>query len=175
MPRLFLAHRYMHRLFIAALRAGIAGALLLGLFGQAVVIPATASAEVDRFPPYEPYAVPYAAVAITCVACVQAVLVAVWMLLSMVERDAIFTRRAFRWVDTVIGATLVATLLAVGVTVHLLLADIPTPDDGVALNGALGSAVVCVGVGAAFVMLVVVMRGLLHKATQLTTEMAKVV
>ncbi|CAL9340113.1 DUF2975 domain-containing protein [Streptomyces sp. enrichment culture] len=174
MNPLFLANRYMHRLFIAALRAGIAGALLLGLVGQVVVIPANAAAEADRFPPYEPYAVPYAAVAIAGVACVQAVLVSVWMLLSMVESDAIFTRRAFRWVDTVIGATLVATLLAFGVTVHLLLADVPTPE-GVTLDGALASGVMCVGVGAAFVMLVVVMRGLLHKATQLTTEMAKVV
>jgi hypothetical protein len=165
----------MHRLLIAALRAGIAAAILLGLFGQIVVIPTTASDEVDRFPPYEPFAVPYVTVAIIGVACVQVVLGAVWMLLSMVERDAIFSRRAFRWVDTVIGATLVATLLAVGVTGHLLLADIPSPDDGMELIGALGAAVTCVGVGAAFAMLVVVMRGLLGKATQLRAEMAEVV
>ncbi|MFF0648338.1 DUF2975 domain-containing protein [Streptomyces tendae] len=165
----------MHRLLIAALRAGIAAAVLLGLFGQIVVIPTTASDEVDRFPPYEPFAVPYATVAILGVACVQVVLGAVWMLLDMVERDAVFSRRAFRWVDTVIGATVVATLLAFGVAVHLAVAEIPSPDDGMQVLGALGAAVACVGAGAAFVMLVVVMRGLLGKATALRSELAEVV
>ncbi|MGW4575514.1 DUF2975 domain-containing protein [Streptomyces tendae] len=165
----------MHRLLIAALRAGIAAALLLGLFGQIVVIPTTASDEVDRFPPYEPFAVPYATVAILGVACVQVVLGAVWMLLDMVERDAVFSRRAFRWVDTVIGATVVATLLAFGVAVHLAVAEIPSPDDGMQVLGALGAAVACAGAGAAFAMLVVVMRGLLGKATALRSELAEVV
>ncbi|CAL9346194.1 MULTISPECIES: DUF2975 domain-containing protein [Streptomyces] len=165
----------MHRLFIAALRAGIAAAILLGLFGQIVVIPTTAADEADRFPPYEPFAVPYATVAILGVACVQVVLAAVWMLLDMVERDAVFSRRAFRWVDTVIGATVVATLLAFGVAVHLAVAEIPSPDDGMQVLGALGAAVACVGVGAAFAMLVVVLRGLLSKATALRSELAEVV
>ncbi|CAL9667975.1 DUF2975 domain-containing protein [Streptomyces sp. enrichment culture] len=165
----------MHRLFIAALRAGIAAAILLGLFGQIVVIPTTAADEADRFPPYEPFALPYATVAILGVACVQVVLAAVWMLLDMVERDAVFSRRAFRWVDTVIGATVVATLLAFGVAVHLAVAEIPSPDDGMQVLGALGAAVACVGVGAAFAMLVVVLRGLLSKATALRSELAEVV
>jgi hypothetical protein len=165
----------MHRLIIAALRAGIAAAVLLGLFGQIVVIPTTASDEVERFPPYEPFAVPYATVAILGVACVQVVLGAVWMLLDMVERDAVFTRRAFRWVDTVIGATAVATLLALGVACHLAVAEIPAPDDGMQMLGALGAAVACVGVGAAFALLVVVLRGLLSKATALRSELAEVV
>ncbi|MFG2316997.1 MULTISPECIES: DUF2975 domain-containing protein [Streptomyces] len=166
----------MHRLIIAVLRAGIAAAILLGLFGQIVVIPTTASDEAERFPPYEPFAVPYATVAILGVACVQVVLGAVWMLLDMVERDAVFTRRAFRWVDTVIGATAVATLLALGVACHLAVAEIPAaPDDGMQLLGALGAAVACVGAGAAFALLVVVMRGLLSKATALRSELAEVV
>ncbi|MYS69852.1 DUF2975 domain-containing protein [Streptomyces sp. SID5926] len=165
----------MHRLFIAALRAAAAAGVLLGLFGQIVVIPTTASDEADRFPPYEPFAVPYATVAILGVACVQVALAAVWVLLGMVERDAVFSRRAFRWVDTVIGATVVATLLAFGVAVHLAVAEIPTPGDGMRTLGALGAAVACVGAGAAFAMLVVVMRGLLGKATALRGELARVV
>ncbi|MER7965487.1 DUF2975 domain-containing protein [Streptomyces ardesiacus] len=163
----------MHRLIIAALRVGTASAILLGLFGQLVVIPSTASDEVDRFPPYEPFAVPYATVAIVGVACVQVVLGAVWMLLGMVERDAVFTRRAFRWVDVVIGATVVATLLALGTAVHLAVAEIPSPDDGMQALGALGAAVTCAGAGAAFAMLTVVLRGLLHKATAMRAELAE--
>ncbi|GAB2809463.1 DUF2975 domain-containing protein [Streptomyces daliensis] len=165
----------MHRLFIAVLRAGIAASVLVGFFGQIVVIPTVAADEVDRFPPYAPFAAPYVTVAILGVACVQVALVAVWMLLSMVEREAIFTPTAFRWVDVIIGSSTVATLLALGVTGHLAVATIPSPDDGMDVMSALAAATACVAVGAAFAMLVVIMRGLLRKATDLQTEMAEVV
>ncbi|MFJ3950886.1 DUF2975 domain-containing protein [Streptomyces libani] len=165
----------MHRFFIAALRAGIVAVILFGLFGQIVVIPTTAADEVDHFPPYAPFAAPYVTVAIVGIACVQVALAAVWMLLTMVERDAIFTPRAFRWVDTIIGSSIVATLLAIGATGHLALTDIPSPGDGMEVLGALAAATASAGVGASFVMLIVIMRSLLHKATELQTEIAEVV
>lgn len=165
----------MNRFLIFALRAGVAAAILAGLFGQVVIIPGTAADEVARFPPYAPFAVPYVTIAILGVACVQVALVATWMLLSMVSRDAIFSARAFRWVDTIIGASVVATLLAIGVAVHLLLFPIPSPADGMEVLGALMAAVACVGLGTSFAMLVLIMRSLLRKATDLQTEMATVV
>ncbi|MER6011173.1 DUF2975 domain-containing protein [Streptomyces bluensis] len=165
----------MHSFFVAALRAGVVAAFALGLFGQIVVIPTVAADEVDRFPPYAPFAAPYVTVAIIGVVCVQVALVAVWMLLTMVQRDAIFTVRAFRWVDIIIGSSFVATLLAVGVAGHLALADIPSPDGNMGVIGALAGAVASVGVGVSFVMLVVIMRSLLRKATDLETEIAEVV
>ncbi|MFI7504205.1 DUF2975 domain-containing protein [Streptomyces sp. NPDC049687] len=165
----------MHRFFVAVLRTGIVAAVLGGLFGQIVVIPSTAADEVDRFPPYAPFQLPYVTAAIIGVACVQVVLGALWMLLGMIERDAIFSSRAFRWVDVIIGASVAATLLALGVTGHLAFADIPTPDGNMQVIGALGAAMLAVGAGAAFAMLVVVMRGLLRKATDLQTEIAEVV
>ncbi|MGP3938191.1 MULTISPECIES: DUF2975 domain-containing protein [Streptomyces] len=165
----------MHRLFIVALRAGLVAAILAGLFGQIVVIPTTAADEVDRFPPYAPFAAPYVTVAIVGVACVQVALVAVWMLLAMVRRGAIFTPMAFRWVDAIIGSSVVATLLAVGVTGHLALTDIPSPDDGMEVIGALGGAVVAVVMGVSFAMIMVIMRSLLRKATDLQSELAEVV
>ncbi|WP_414504058.1 DUF2975 domain-containing protein [Streptomyces sp. NEAU-L66] len=165
----------MHRFFIATLRTGIVAVILFGLFGQIVVIPTTAADEVDHFPPYAPFAAPYVTVAIVGIACVQVALAAVWMLLTMVERDAIFTPRAFRWVDTIIGSSIVATLLAIGITGHLALTDIPSPDDGMEVLGALAAATASVGVGTSFVMLIVIMRSLLHKATELQTEIAEVV
>lgn len=118
---------------------------------------------------------PYVTVAIVGVACVQVALVAVWMLLAMVRRGAIFTPLAFRWVDALIGSSIMATLLAIGVTGHLALSDIPSPDDGMEVIGALAAAVAGVGVGASFAMLIVIMRSLLRKATDLQTEMAEVV
>lgn len=165
----------MHRLFITVLRAGIAAAVLFGLFGQFVVIPTTAADEVDAFPGYAPYALPYTVVAVFGVACVQVVLAAAWKLLAMVERDAIFSSAAFRWVDTVIGATLAATLLAFGVTCHLTLADIPSPDDGMDLIGAWAAATATTAVGACLAMLLVILRGLLSKANSMRSELAEVV
>ncbi|MDA3646642.1 DUF2975 domain-containing protein [Saccharopolyspora indica] len=165
----------MHSFIITALRIGIVGAIAAGLFGQIVVIPTTAADEVELFPPYAPLAVPYATAAIIGVACVQIVLVAAWMLLAMVQRDAIFSSRAFRWVDAIIGATLLATLVAAGVAGHLAVAEIPSPDDGMAVIGALGAATACVGVGASFAMVVVIMRNLLRKATEMKTEIAGVI
>ncbi|MEU0172093.1 DUF2975 domain-containing protein [Streptomyces massasporeus] len=165
----------MNGFLIAALRAGIAFTLLVGLFGQIVVIPTAAADEVDRFPPYEPFAAPYAAVAIAGVVCVQIALVAVWMLLTMVQRDAIFTPRAFRWVDVVIGASAMATALALGAAGHLAVAEIPSPGDGMDVESALAAAMAAVAVGTAFAMLMVVMRSLLRKATSLQSEMAAVV
>ncbi|MEE2039471.1 DUF2975 domain-containing protein [Nocardiopsis sp. CT-R113] len=165
----------MHRYFTPLLRAAIAMAVLVGLFGQFVVIPGVAADEVDLFPPYAPLQVPYVTAAVLGVACVQVALIAVWMLLAMVRRDAIFTERAFLWVDVVIGATVVATLITAGVTAHLLVADIPSPDDGMDMLAALGASLVTTCVGAFFAMLLVLMRGLLRKATDLQTEISEVV
>lgn len=91
----------MNRLFIGILRIGLGLAVLIGLYGQIIVIPTTAHDMVEQFHPWGPYAVPYAIVAILGVLCVQVALVAVWMLLGLVRRDLIFTARAFRWIDTV--------------------------------------------------------------------------
>ncbi|MER5873435.1 DUF2975 domain-containing protein [Streptomyces sp. NPDC002044] len=165
----------MHRFFMAALRGGIATAILFGLFGQLVILPTTAADEVDRFPPYAPYAVPYTAAAIVGVACVQIVLAAAWKLLGMVERDAIFSSAAFRWLDVIIGSTVAATVLALAVGCHLMLADVPSPDDGMELIGALAAATGTAGIGACLVMLFVIMRGLLSKAHTMKSELAEVV
>ncbi len=165
----------MHRFFIAVLRGGIATGILFGLFGQLVIIPTTAADEVDRFPPYAPYALPYTVVAVAGVACVQVVLAAAWRLLTMVERDAIFSSAAFRWVDTIIGSTIAATLLALAVTCHLMLAAIPSPDDGMELISALAAATATTGIGACLVMLIVIMRSLLRKAATMKSELAEVV
>lgn len=165
----------MHSLLVGILRIGIAAAVLFGLFAQAVIIPTTAADEVDLFPPYEPYALPYVTASILGVACVQVALGAIWMLLAMVERDAIFTRASFRWVDLIIGAAVVATLIALGAAVHLTLDTIPSPDDRMAVEGALLAALAGAAVGAAFSMLMVIMRTLLGKAMDMRTELAEVI
>jgi hypothetical protein len=165
----------MPRIAVVLLRLAIAAAIPVGLFGAAVVIPTTAADEVDGFPPYQPLQVPYTTAAVLALLSVLGALLATSALLSMVERDAIFTPRAFVWVNVIIGCIAFATLISAGVSVHLFVAEIPTPDDGMELLSALLATSACTGLGAAFVLLMLVMRQLLHKAVELHSEMAAVV
>jgi hypothetical protein len=165
----------MSTLFTIILRAGIGAALFFGVFGQIIVVPTQMADNAPYWFAGAMTAEIYTAVGILGIACIQAVMVAVWMLLAMVERDAIFTPRAFRWIDLIIAASIAATLLALGVAVHLTVASAPAQVDDMNLVSMWLFAIACVGVGACFAMLMVVMRGLLRKATNLETEMAEVV
>jgi hypothetical protein len=165
----------MSRIVIFLLRFAIACAILFGLFGAVVVIPTTAADEVDRFPPYAPLQIPYTILSVLALLSVLVALVAVWMLLSMVDEDAIFTARAFIWVNIIIGCIAFSALLATVATVHLMVAEIPTPDDGMDLLSAILGTGACAALGGAFVLLMLVMRQLLHKAVGLNAELAEVV
>jgi hypothetical protein len=165
----------MPRIIVVPLRIAIVGAFLCGVFAAAVVIPTTAADDVEAFPPYEPYAVPYATAAILALVCVLGTLVAAWALLSLANRDAIFSHSALPWVNVIIGCLGAATLLAAGVCVSLMFSDIPSPDDGMEVIGAVMASGACAALGGTFVLLLLVMRQLLQKATVLRVEMAEVV
>lgn len=164
----------MSRLVILALRAIV---ILIGLgvlFGQLLLVPAfggvlaesvLAERDVHSAP------VPYVVLLVAMGACVQAALVALWVLLSMVRRDAIFSARAFRWVDVIIVAVLAATLLMLALALHWYFVVEPRLDaPGIVLvQGALVLG------GVTMLLLMVVMRGLLSRATELRSELAEVV
>lgn len=114
--------------------------------------------------------VPIVVLGVALAACVEAALIAVWVLLSMVRRDAIFTSRAFRWVDVIIGAGIVATLLVCGFGIPVI--GVGVRDDAPGLIAIVGGLVVA---GVAFVLLMIVMRGLLRSATAMQTELSEVV
>jgi hypothetical protein len=112
-------------------------------------------------------AVLYVLLGVGAIACVEVALVAIWVLLSMVRRGAIFDERAFRWVDVITAAGPVAAVLVAVMCAHAgELDDAP----GLILIG--GGVVVA---GAAFALLMVVMRGLLRSATVLRRELDEVV
>ncbi|MFD3411327.1 hypothetical protein [Streptomyces cyaneofuscatus] len=67
------------------------------------------------------------------------------------------------------------TLIALGAAMHLTFGTIPSPDDGMDVEGALLATLACVAVGAAFSMLMVIMRTLLGKAMDMQTELAEVI
>jgi hypothetical protein len=99
--------------------------------------------------------------------CIQVVVVCTWRLLSMVRQDVIFTATALRWVDVIIGALGTGWVLAAAGS---LWAVWGADDPGTPLL-----LFVILLVGAAFALVVVVLRELLRQATTLRSELAAVI
>ena len=138
---------------------------LLGTVLAQVLLPVFASEEGRIFPEVAYLVVPYSVAAIIFIACGQVALLVVWRLLSMVNGGVIFTRRALRWVDVITACAAVATALSAGVLIHMLGF---VPDGGGLMIYYLAA---CVAGGLAFVLLMVVMRGLLESAIANRTEL----
>jgi hypothetical protein len=160
----------MSRLAILALRILLVLVVIGLLFAQIVVIPIVGLEFGEDFGSTG-VGVFYTVVGIASVVCVEVALVAIWVLLSMVQRGAIFGERAFRWVDVIIGAGLAATALAIVGAVHMYFVVEPRLD----APGLIVLAGTAVLGAASFVALMVVMRGLLRSATNLQGELAEVV
>jgi hypothetical protein len=157
----------MNRFAIRLLRL-VLGLLLLGSVLAQLLVPVFASEEATIFPEVAHLAGAYAVAVILIIACGQVALLAIWRLLSLIDSRVIFTRRALRWVDLIIACGAVATILATGGLVHLLF-----------VVGTGGPLVLwlpaCLASGLAFVLLMVVMRGLLESAIADRTELDEVI
>ena len=143
--------------------------LLLGTVLAQVLLPVFASQEGRIFPEVAYLVVPYSVAGILFIACVQVTLLVVWRLLSLVDDGGIFTRRALSWVDVITACAAVATVLSAGVLIHLLFfVGIGGPSVVLGLPASLAG-------GLAFVLLMVVMRGLLESAIADRTELDEVI
>ena len=141
---------------------------LLGTVLVQVFLPMIASEEGRLFPEVAYLVVPYSVAAILFIGCGQVALLVVWRLLSMVNCGVIFTRRALRWVDVITVCAAVGTVLSAGPMIHLLF-----------FVGAGGPLFLCLAAclagGLAFVLLMVVLRGLLESAIADRTELDEVI
>jgi hypothetical protein len=143
--------------------------LLLGTVLAQVLVPVVASEVGTKFPEVAYLVVPYSVAGILAIACVQVALLVVWRLLSMVSGGVIFTRGALRWVDVIIACAVVATVLCAGPLIHLLfIVGVGGPLVALALPA-------CLAGGLAFVLLMIVMRGLLVSAIADRTELDEVI
>ena len=142
---------------------------LLGTVLVQVLLPVFASYEGTIFPEVAYLVVPYSVAGILFIGCGQVALLVIWRLLSMVNGGVIFTRRALRWVDVITACAAVATVLSAGVLIHMLSF----------VSGGGGPTIyflaACVAGGLAFVLLMVVMRGLLVSAIADRTELDEVI
>jgi hypothetical protein len=105
--------------------------------------------------------------------CLQVVNVCIWRLLTLVQRDRIFTAASLRWVDVITWAFVVAWLLLAAMAGSLVAYIYFTPE----LRDP-GMPAVLIGatlIGAVLVLLIVVMRDLLRQATSLRTDMEGVI
>ncbi len=143
--------------------------LLLGSVLAQVLVPVYAFQVGTTFPEVAYLVVPYSVAAILFIGCGQVALLVLWQLLSLVDGGVIFTRRALRWVDVITACAVVATVLSAGVLIHMLGF---VPGGGGPMIYYLAA---CVAGGLAFVLLMVVMRGLLVSAIADRTELDEVI
>lgn len=142
--------------------------LLLGCVLAQVLVPVFASQEKLTFPEVAYLAAPYSVAAILCIGCGQVALLAVWRLLSLVNKGVIFRSGALRWVDVIMACVAVAGLLSAGVLIHLLVF--------VGVGGPLlYYLAACAVVAIAFVLLTIVVRGLLAEVIADRTELDAVI
>ena len=158
----------MTRLVIGLLRVALV-VLLLGTVFVQILVPVQATMVGTRIPEVAYLVVPYSVAAILFIACVQVALLVVWRLLSLVDGGVIFTRRALRWIDVIIACAVVATAMSAGVWIHMLAF---VPGGGGPMSVYL---VACIVGGLAFVLLMIVMRGLLESAIADRTELDEVI
>lgn len=140
--------------------------LATGTLGAQIVIVVVTGMSVAGGHPPLPDAV-YAGAAVATIGCVQVFLVAIWALLSMVRRDAIFDERAFRWVPVLAGSGLLAAFIVAAVCAHI--GELDDAPGLILISGGIAVA------GIAFALLMTVMLGLLRNATRLRRELEQVV
>ncbi|MDR1428245.1 MAG: DUF2975 domain-containing protein [Bifidobacteriaceae bacterium] len=136
---------------------------------QGLIIPSGAFETARAAPEFAYLAVPYTACAIVAIGCWEAVLVALWALVTMTAHGTVFSPRAFRWVDTMAVAGATATVTCLGVSVHAI---------GFTDVGPLTVLLFLVGTvfaSGAFTLLMLVMRRLLRSAVAMRDELAEVV
>jgi hypothetical protein len=157
----------MDMLVIRLLRVSIVVFLLGSVLGQ-LLVPVAAAGAAKTFPEVEYLVIPYSVIGILVIACGQVALLVVWRLLSMISGGVIFARGALRWVSVITICAAVATILNAGVWVHLLAVHGGGP-------GIILWLVASTACGIAFVLLMIVMRGLLDAAIADRTELAEVI
>ncbi len=145
---------------VRVLRIVLAIGLAGSLFVQAVMVPLLAI-DLDDAP--AAVRIPVVIIVLLGIATTQVTMVCVWRLLTMVRRGTVFSHSAFRYVDVVIGAAAVASLLTFALGVTLAPGEAVAPGV-VLLIGGLGVMV------AGVALLVLVLRTLLAQAVARDAE-----
>ncbi|WP_341974320.1 DUF2975 domain-containing protein [Microbacterium sp. LWO13-1.2] len=151
----------MGNLTIYILRAVIAISLIGSLVVQTVVLPLI-WADLESEGATMPGRIAFVVILGLGVLTMQSFAVCVWRLLTLVRKDAVFSRRAFRYVDVIIGTIAAAAVLMFALAVLLAPGGVAPGIVGLICGAS------CVLMGMA--LLVVVMRRLLVQAIDRDAE-----
>lgn len=149
------------RMLLVMLAAGI---VLL----QLLILPLMASQYAEIFPEVAYLAGPFTAIFELVLLGAEVIVACIWMLLSMVARDRIFSSRAFRFVDVIVGTLFAMAAMLLGVQIYL--SAILGADPPAVAIALIGGAIGC----ATLATLMLVMRGLLKKAAEMDEFMSEV-
>jgi len=155
------------RWVVAALKASLILLFGLLLLFQTLSLPGQFAHMAQESPDLAHLRWPAAIITIFWVVCVQVVIICIWQLLTLVQKDRIFSSTSMRWVNLVLTAIGAAWFTLIGVFLYL---GFNATDPGIPLVLAL-----MVAVGAVVGLVVVVMRALLKQATTLRTDMEAVI
>jgi len=156
------------RLLVTVLRALLGFAFAALLFAQLRAVPAMYDDWVRDAPESHPVRWPLLVVALLVLLCVQAVIVCIWRLLTLIPDDRIFSEQSFGWVNAILCVIAAAWVLLLGAFGYVL-----GPLD---LPAAASVALLLLLVVAAVVgLLMVVMRALLRQATTLRNDLEGVI
>ncbi|SPF04952.1 DUF2975 domain-containing protein [Streptomyces sp. MA5143a] len=156
----------MGKLTTLALRVVIAVLLAGSVLVQGVMVPLLAADLDDLDPDMAQVRAPVLVIVVLGVVTVQAVLVCVWRLVTMVRRDTVFSHAAFRYVHGVIGAMVAASALVFALGVVLAPGEAVAPGVVLLLGGV---SLAVLGVA----LIVLVLRLLLAKAVARDIEAAR--
>ncbi|MBP2473336.1 hypothetical protein JOF53_002208 [Crossiella equi] len=110
---------------------------------------------------------PLTALAVFCLLCAEATVVATWKLLTLVKKDRIFTEGSMIWVDLIVWALSAVWLVLVGFFVTVV---INADDPGMPMVLLLLTTALTV-----FILVVMILRALLGQATQLRSDLDEVI
>lgn len=154
---------------VVALRVLLVVILAGSLAGQILFFPVLAGQLAETYPELAWLQWPLLAVVVLVILVAQVAVLAIWVLLTMVEQDNVFSAKAFRWVDVIIAAGIADAAFVLGVNGFLSLQVHANPPGLMLFLLAL-----TVG-GASLACLTVVMKGLLQKASSLQAELSEVI
>lgn len=145
-------------------------ALLIALLipVQALIVPLAAAEVARQFPDYAPLSVAGIVWAIVAIACGQAILALIWVLLGMAGRGRIFVGDALRMLTAMTWCAAAFTFLMVLGLVVLTVAEAIPP---LAALGTIGGALT----GIMAILVFIVLRGLLATAAATAGELAEVI
>ncbi len=145
----------MTSLAVISARTALIAIFLGAILGQVLVMPMFIEEATYIHPEVADLATPYRCAVTAGIICLQIALICFWILISKLRRRTFYQISSLRWVSIAICAAATATLLVLGLVIHLLgLIGAGGPGVALAVAGAatLGGLATC---------LLVAMRGIL--------------